>query len=158
MDEQFVAGVQLLARFSLSMDLCVRHEQLTEALALVRRCPDVRFVLDHFGKPLPVPTAFEGWATELEALAAEPNVWCKLSGLATEAPERRRSFDALQPWLTHALAVFGPERCMFGSDWPVVRLAMPYAEWLDIVRQAVPDHDRALVFGDTARKFYAPSR
>ena len=156
LSHQFVSGIQLLETFSFSFDLCIRHEQLGEALELVRAAPGVRFALDHFGKPTPVPEEFAEWADALEALAAEPNVWAKLSGLATEAPAERRSFAALQPWLAHTLEVFGPERCMFGSDWPLVTTAVTYAEWVKIVQEAVPAEHRERVFSGTAREFYAP--
>lgn len=156
LSEEFVAGAQLLQRYDFSLDLCIRSEQLAEVTELVARCPDVRFVLDHLGKPQPVSSAFDGWARDLEALAALPNVWCKLSGLASEAPPDRRSSWALQPWLSHAIEVFGADRCMFGSDWPVVTAVSTYTEWIDIVESALdelPD-ERAAIFGATARAVY----
>lgn len=155
----FIAGVRLLERFEFSMDLCIRAPQLAEATQLVRDCPNVRFVLDHVGKPRVEADAFAAWAADLGALAALPNVWCKLSGLATEAGPAMRTSTALRPWLAHALEVFGPERCMFGSDWPLLTEVSSYEGWVEAV-DAVLDGDdgaRESVFGGTARRVYTPN-
>jgi L-fuconolactonase len=154
---EFVAGVRLLATVGLPMDLCVRHYQLPEVTELARRVPEVTFVLDHLGKPEISVAAFADWASNLERLAGLPNVRCKLSGLATEADADHRAPEDLLPFLGHAVAAFGPERCMFASDWPVVTLAMAYGQWLDLVREAVHDLDvvqRDLVLRGTARRVY----
>lgn len=154
----FVAGVRSLERFLFSFDLCIRAHQLAEATDLVRQVPEVVFVLDHLGKPTMRPDAFGHWATELAALARLPNVTCKLSGLFSEADPSRRDPIAVYPWLRHALDVFGPDRCLFGSDWPVLTAAGSYAGWVDAVEQAL-DGDAAglrAVFGETAARVYAP--
>jgi L-fuconolactonase len=135
----FVAGVGLLARPGLTMDLCIRRHQLAEAAELVRRCPEVGFVLDHLGKPEVSPRALGSWTADLNRLSALPNVRCKLSGLATEADPDHRTTTDLRPYLRNAIDAFGPQRCMFGSDWPVLTTAVPYAWWLDLVREAVAD-------------------
>jgi L-fuconolactonase len=152
----FVAGVASLERFSFSFDLCIRDHQLGEAAELVRQVPGVRFVLDHLGKPAMRPEAFRGWAAELAALAALPNVTCKLSGLFSEAHPSRRDPVAVYPWLRHALEVFGPDRCLFGSDWPVLTAAGSYASWVDAVEQALDGDAPGLrsVFGETAAQVY----
>ena len=135
----FVAGAGLIARTRGVLELCVRRHQLVEATELARRLPQVTFVLDHLGKPEIHPTAFSSWAADITRLAALPNVLCKLSGLATEAEPGRRDPAHLVPFLRHAVDVFGPGRCMFGSDWPVLTLAMGYGQWLRLVRDAVAD-------------------
>jgi L-fuconolactonase len=135
----FVSGVGLLAGPAMVMDLCIRRHQLTEVTELVRRCPQVQFVLDHLGKPEISPQALGPWTADLNRLAALPNVRCKLSGLATEADPDHRTPADLLPFLRSAIDAFGPRRCMFGSDWPVLTLAMPYGRWLDLVREAVAD-------------------
>lgn len=153
----FVAGVQRLAEFSFSFDLCIRSHQLAEVTELVSRCPDVAFVLDHLGKPVVSAEGLGRWEADLAALAELPNVSCKLSGLLGEAPAELRTAADLAPWIDHALAVFGPDRCMFGSDWPVLDLFGDYAGWLDLMTTAtaaLPPDDRAAVFAGTAHRVY----
>jgi L-fuconolactonase len=157
LQEAFVDGVRRLADFSFSMDLCIRAHQLTEVTELVTRCPEVQFVLDHLGKPVVGPDGPGDWATELRALADRPNVQCKLSGLLGEAPPAMRSPAALAPWIQTALEAFGTDRCMFGSDWPVLTAFGEYADWLAVVDTALAGaspEERADVFADTASRFY----
>jgi L-fuconolactonase len=157
LQESFIEGVRHLAEFSFSMDLCIRSHQLAEVTELVLQCPDVEFVLDHLGKPVIGPDGPSEWATDLAALAALPNVHCKLSGLLGEAPPEMRSPSALSPWLAVALEEFGADRCMFGSDWPVVTAFGDYADWFDVVDTALAGAsaaERADVFAGTARRFY----
>jgi L-fuconolactonase len=132
-----LAGVALLAVHGLPFDVCVRSHQLREVAGLVRRTPDVTFVLDHLGKPQVRADAFRPWAADLARVAALPNVRCKLSGLATEADPDHRTAADLLPFLRHALEVFGPDRCLFGSDWPVLTTAIGYPQWLDVVLRAL---------------------
>ncbi len=158
LSEKFREGTEALARARMPLDLCIRRHQLAEATELVRRRPDVSFVLDHLAKPQVGPESFRSWAEDLGRLAALPNVTCKLSGLATEAvPERRRA-GHLVPFLREAIDLFGPRRCMFGSDWPVLTTAMSYRQWLDVVLEAISDlsaPERADVRRHTARRAYA---
>jgi L-fuconolactonase len=153
----FVDGVRLLAGFDLGFDLCIRHHQLGAATGLVRACPRVRFVLDHVGKPDVRGGVLDPWREDLRALARLPNVWCKLSGLATEADRDRWRFEDLEPFIDHAIACFGFARCMYGSDWPVARQATSYLRWVDtldrVVRGCSADEAR-LLFRDTAVSFY----
>ena len=153
----FVAGMGLLAAAGLTFDLCIRSCQLVEVTDLVRRHPEVAFVLDHVGKPEISPAGMRSWAPDLGELAALPNVRCKLSGLATEADPDHRTPADLLPFLRHALDAFGPARCLFGSDWPVLTLAMEYGQWLDVVREACSDlsaDERDLVMRRTAEGAY----
>ena len=153
----FVEGVRLLARFDLSFDICVYHRQLANALELVRRCPEVRFVLDHAGKPGIRAGLLEPWRTHVTQLAALPNVWCKLSGLITEADHAAWRREQLRSYMDHVLASFGLERVMFGSDWPVAEETHRYQEWVEIVEEAlagVPEVGRHKVFRDNALAFY----
>jgi L-fuconolactonase len=153
----FVEGVRLLARFDLSFDICVYHRQLAGALELVRRCPGVRFVLDHAGKPGIRAGLIEPWRTHIAELAALPNVWCKLSGLITEADHRSWTREQLRPYIDHVIESFGCGRVMFGSDWPVADETHRYAEWVEIVDQALAgaaEDERRKVFCDNAMAFY----
>ncbi|WP_088288327.1 amidohydrolase [Kineosporia sp. A_224] len=138
-----VAAVAAIGARGLPFDLCVRSRQLREAVELVGCLPDVEFVLDHLGKPRITADAYGPWAQDLRRLAALPNVRCKLSGLVTEADPDHRAASDLLPFLRHALDVFGPGRCLFGSDWPVLTLVTTYDHWLDVVLQAVDDLDGA---------------
>ena len=158
-DSSLVAGVRLLAAHGLTMDLCVRQHQLDEVAELVESCPDVLFVLDHLGKPRIASEELAAWASSLSRIAAHPNVRCKLSGLMSEAPPDRRTASGLRPWLGHALDAFGPDRCMFGSDWPVLTGAGGYGEWYEIVLDAisdVPEEQRGRVLSGTAAATYDP--
>jgi L-fuconolactonase len=153
----FVEGVRLLARHGLSFDICVYHRQLASAVELVRRCPEVRFVLDHAGKPGIRAGLMEPWRTHIAELAALPNVWCKLSGLITEADHANWTRTQLRPYIDHVIERFGFERVMFGSDWPVSEQTHRYGEWVGIVDQALADasaDERRKLFRDNAIAFY----
>jgi L-fuconolactonase len=153
----FVEGVRLLTRFDLSFDICVYHRQLASAVELVRRCPEVRFVLDHAGKPGVRDGLMEPWRTHVEELAALPNVWCKLSGLITEADQASWTREQLRPYIDHVIECFGFERVMFGSDWPVSEQTHRYGEWVEIVDWALAGatvDERRRLLRDNAIAFY----
>jgi len=156
-EPSFVRGVQMLADFDFTFDLCIRHHQLEAAIALVKQCPRVHFVLDHLGKPDIKAQLLEPWASQLAQLAAWPNVSCKLSGLVTEADWQNWTAADLQPYIAHALDTFGPERLMFGSDWPVATLATDYARWLQTAvtaLHALNEAEKDRIFYGNARDFY----
>ncbi len=133
----FVRGVQLLPRHGFSFDLCILHRQLAAAIALVRQCPHVTFVLDHIGKPDIKSGRLDPWRAELRELSQLENVWCKVSGLVTEADFARWTPADLQPYLDHVFACFGFDRVMFGGDWPVSTQATEYPRWVDTVDDAL---------------------
>ena len=156
-DPRFLRGMELLGVTGRVFDLCIRQHQLAEVTDLVARNPQIAFVLDHLGKPEVSAASRRSWATDLARLAALPNVRCKLSGLATEADRDHRKASDLLPFLTEAIDAFGPSRCMFGSDWPVLTQAMSYGHWVALVARAVddlPDHERDAVFRRTAISTY----
>jgi L-fuconolactonase len=153
----FVEGVRLLARHGLSFDFGIRHRQLASAVELARRCPDVRFVLDHIGKPGIRDGLSEPWRTHIAELAELPNVWCKLSGVITEADHRSWTRAQLRPYIDHVIERFGFSRVMFGSDWPVSEQTHRYADWVEIVDQALAgasEDERRRLFRATATAFY----
>ena len=155
LDPLLAEGVRLLAEYGLPFDLCIRHHQLPAAGALVAACPEVTFVLDHLGKPPVAAGELDPWREDLGKLAAHENVVCKLSGLATEAAMSWPA--AVRPYLDHALQVFGPARCMLGSDWPVCTLAATAGEWFDVVFDALaelPSAERDAVLHGTACSVY----
>jgi L-fuconolactonase len=152
--ERFLGGVAALADFELTFDVCVRSSQLDEVIELVRRTPDVQFVLDHVGKPRIGADPWR-WRLQIAELAARPNIVCKLSGLMTEIVSGPTAVEAVEPYLAHALAEFGPDRCLFASDWPVMTLAARYSDWLDLVVSLVPGEDeRRAVLAGTAERVY----
>jgi L-fuconolactonase len=152
-DPQLTNGVQLLGESRLTFDLCVTHDQLPAVATLVEACPETVFVLDHLGKPPVAASLLDPWRDDLGRLAGFPNVACKLSGLATEARGPWTSAQ-VRPYLEHALEVFGPQRCMIGSDWPLLTLAGTMAEWFDAVLDVVdwlpPDDLQAVLCGTAA--------
>ena len=147
-------GLAVAGAKGLAFDLVIRADQLPGAARVAKEMPDVRFVLDHLGKPGIRDGRFDEWATGLAALAACPNVTAKVSGLVTEAAWGTWSADDLRPYVLGALRVFGAERLMFGSDWPVCRLASTYAQWLSTLTLILPDDARAAVLGETAVRAY----
>jgi L-fuconolactonase len=155
-DPQLAEGVRLVGEIGLTFDVCVTHEQLPAVATLVEACPDTMFVLDHLGKPPVADSLLDPWRDDLDRLARFPNVTCKLSGLATEAGGRWTRAST-RPYLEHALGVFGPGRCMVGSDWPVVTLAGTMVEWFDAVLDTLASltpEDADAVLRGTARAVY----
>jgi L-fuconolactonase len=153
----FFAGVRQLGGRGLTFDICCTSGQLSAVLELVRGCPGTSFILDHAGKPRIGRRELDPWRGDIARIAAEPNVVCKLSGLATEAGPGAWHVDDLRPYVSHLLATFGPGRLLFGSDWPVVKLASGYAPWLEGARKLVSHLDHGsirAIFSDNARRTY----
>ena len=119
----FIRGVQLLPRHGLTFDICINHVQMANTIRMVERSPDVSFILDHIGKPDIRNQVFDPWRSEIKTLSEFPNVWCKMSGLVSEADPEHWNRDDLRPYIDHVLDCFGFDRTMFGGDWPVVLLA-----------------------------------
>ncbi len=158
-DPGLIEGVGLLPVLGLTFDVCVTHDQLPQVVELVRRSPATSFVLDHLGKPPVASRALEPWRANIAAIAEQPNVVCKLSGLTTEASEGWSAAD-VRPYLEHVLEAFGPRRCMLGSDWPVASLRTTVEQWFDIVLElldGLPDEDREAVAIGTAVSTYGLS-
>ncbi len=155
--DDFVAGVRLLPEYGFSFDLCLYHPQLAEVTELCRRCPEVRFVIDHIAKPGIRDGLTEPWRRQMRDIATLPNVHCKISGVATEADHRNWSEKDVAPYIAHAVDCFGFDRVMFGGDWPVSELATPYRRWVDCVDAVVAgagEGDRRKLYRDNAKAFY----
>ncbi|GAA2648200.1 amidohydrolase family protein [Paractinoplanes durhamensis] len=148
------AGLAVIGSHGLAFDLVIQADQLPAAARCARALPAVRFVLDHLGKPPIRGSGFTSWAAGLVDLAACPNVTAKLSGLTTEADWGSWSVDELRPYVSKAFEVFGVDRLMFGSDWPVCTLAGGYRAWVAALRSMVPDEARDAVFGGVAARAY----
>lgn len=153
----FIQGVQALADYGFTFDICIRHHQLPDVIELVRHCPNIPFVLDHVGKPNIAAGELEPWQENIRLLAQRQNVHCKLSGMVTEANHATWTTDDLRPYVEHILNTFSSQRVMFGSDWPVSTLAATYQKWLETVQQFIshlsPD-EQARIFFDNANQFY----
>jgi L-fuconolactonase len=145
----FAAGLELLAERALPFDLALLPPALPAAERLAARCPRVTFVLDHCGNPdlAGGAAALDRWRADLRTLAARPNVVCKLSGLAT----RGGALEAARGCLEHAVSVFGAERCLAGSDWPLVTLATTRARWQELVADVAGE---PAVLDATAQRVY----
>jgi L-fuconolactonase len=126
-DPNLIKGVQLLEKYELSFELCANHSQLPAAIALVKATPNVRHAVNHCGGPDIKGQQFQPWADHMSELASFDNVWCKVSGIVTRASENWAK-EELKLYIDHLVAVFGFDRLMFGSDWPVCTLAAEYKQ------------------------------
>jgi len=153
----FIAGLKLLPRHNLAFDICIYHHQMPNVLNMVRQCPEVRFVLDHIGKPGIKAGLVDPWRQHMRELASMPNVVCKISGVATEADHKNWTREQLRPYIEHAIENFGFDRIMFGGDWHVSELATTYPEWVEIVAWVVQDctpEEKRKLFRDNAINSY----
>lgn len=148
-------AVGAMIAHGLCFDALVKPRHLPHLLEFAHRYPRLRIVIDHAGKPDIARGAFEPWRSQMTELAALPNVFCKLSGLLTEAGGRG-SADGLRPCVDHLLQTFGPWRLLWGSDWPVLNLAGAYAEWFRTadVLTGLRGAERAALFGGNAAACY----
>jgi len=150
-------GIQAVGRAGLVYELLVRSRELPAAREIVAGTPDVRFVIDHLAKPPIRDGTLQPWADLVAGFAGMPNAWGKLSGLVTEADWSSLRPADLAPFVAHVLAVVGPERLMFGSDWPVCLLAATYDAVVAAARETLAgltDTERAGVFGTNAAVVY----
>jgi L-fucono-1,5-lactonase len=145
-----------LPQLGLQFDALVKPRELKALLRALERHPDLGVVIDHCAKPDIIGNRWQPWAEDLAALARHTRAHCKLSGLATEAGAHW-SVETLRRYTDHVLQCFGPERLLWGSDWPVVTLAASYAAWVgatDALLAGVSRADKERIFGANARKFY----
>lgn len=177
LDKNYVQGVRLLGELGMSFDLCMRPTELTDAAKLADQCPGTRFILDHCGNadpkaflsskrrdevgPIDAPSHKpDPWRRDLAVLAKRKNIVCKISGIVARAPKGKWIADDLAPPIIHCLAEFGPDRVMFGSDWPVCTLAATYRQWVEALRQIIatrPPAEQSKLLHDNAVKFYGLS-
>ena len=155
--DDFNAGIARLREFNLVYDILIFERHLPQAIELVDRHPGQVFVLDHLAKPRARENLLSPWKENMRELARRENVYCKLSGLTTEADHRGWTPELLRPYLAETLTAFGPRRLMFGSDWPVCLLAVQYGRWHEIVQEfcgelSVAEQER--IFCGTAVEAY----
>ncbi len=154
---RFNEGIRAVTAAGLVYDILVFERHLPQTLQFVDRHPMQPFVLDHIGKPRIRDGSFATWDRLIRELARRPNVYCKVSGMVTEADWQQWEEAQLKPYFDTVLESFGPQRMMFGSDWPVNLLATRYRRWLEIVRTFVTplaESERARIMGGTAVEVY----
>ncbi len=153
----FNAALLEVARRSLSYDLLVYARQLPAALAWIDQHPDLRVVVDHIAKPVIDGVPQPEWRAQMRELARRPNVFCKFSGVVTEAPRWQWSVEQIRPYFETVLDAFSAQRLMFGSDWPVCLVAADYARWVSAVEslvQPLSPAERDAIMGGSATAFY----
>jgi L-fuconolactonase len=155
--EDFIRGLARLPFYKLTYDLLIFPRQLPAAIELVAQFPDQPFVLDHIAKPLIREGKISPWREQIRELAQAANVWCKVSGMITEANHQHWSADDFKPYLDVVFECFGVDRLMFGSDWPVCLLSGNYEAVFALVRDyaaGLTENDREKLFGANAARFY----
>ena len=153
----FNDGILHLRALNLTYDILIVHHQLPAAIHLVDRHPNQIFVLDHIAKPPIRAGENQPWADNLAELAQRPNVFCKLSGIVTEADYTSWTYEQILPYMESALQAFGPTRLLFGSDWPVCRVATTYSDWVRTVErfaQSLSEDERKALFHSNAVRAY----
>jgi len=171
LEERFVEGVRLLGKAELRFDLCLRPKELADGAKLAARCPETRFIVDHCGNADPeaffrpgdsrlaeakVDHTPDQWRRDMEKLAAQSNVICKISGIVARVP-KEWSADDLAPIVNHCLDTFGPRRVVFGSDWPVCLSGAPLRDWVAALKQIIASRTAAeqrQLLSDNAVQFY----
>jgi L-fuconolactonase len=153
----FVEGVQTVGKHGLPFDICIKHFAMAYALELVRRCPDVQFVLDHIGKPGIKHGLREPWWGQIRELSRYPNVVVKISGVVTEADHASWTTAQVVPYVSHVIETFGFNRVMYGSDWTVSELTHRYPQWVEILDRVVAgagEEDVRKLYRGTAARVY----
>ena len=153
----FIKGVKTVGRQGLPFDICVKHWGMVFAVELVRRCPEVQFVLDHIGKPGIRHGLWEPWKSQIRELAALPNIVVKISGVITEADHKAWKKEQVMPYVSHVIECFGFDRVMFGSDWTVSELTHRYPDWVAIVDEVIEgcsEGEARKLYRDTASRIY----
>lgn len=155
--EDFNRGIAALEKTGLAYDILIFERHLPQTIEFVDRHPNQRFVLDHVAKPRIRESVLEPWSSHIKELAQRENVWCKVSGMVTEADWKRWSLDGLRPYLDVVVEAFGPQRLMAGSDWPVCLVACGYKQWFDALEEyfaRFSSQERASIFAETAERVY----
>ncbi len=153
----FKRGIGMLAKYNLTYDILIYPEQIDAVIELVSAFPEQHFVIDHMAKPAIKNKEITKWAVGISKLATFPNIYCKVSGMVTEADWGTWTFMDIKPYLDVVFNAFGVDRILYGSDWPVCLLASSYEEQLTVVRDYIAkfsDEEQELILGGNAAKFY----
>jgi len=157
LDKRFVLDIRLLGKMGLSFDLCMRPAELGDAAKLIDVCPDTSFILDHCGNASVRTKDLSGWKADIGRIAQRKNVVCKVSGIVASAAPAPWTADDLAPCVNHVMDQFGPERVVFGGDWPVCTLAATFRQWVEALRAIVasrPHAEQKKLFHDNAIRVY----
>lgn len=166
-DSQFMSrasfrrGIASLKKHGLVYDILIYSHQLPDAIRLVRDFPEQVFVLDHIAKPKIASGDIEEWTSHMREIAAFPNLSVKLSGMVTEADHLNWTSEQLEPYWRIVAEAFGPDRILFGSDWPVIQLASDYARWVATVSRWLGVYcpsDQEKIWGENARRIYSAAQ
>ncbi|MCJ8330377.1 MAG: amidohydrolase family protein [Lentisphaeria bacterium] len=158
--DSYIAGVKSCTKNGLAVDLCIYNEQFEDIIDLAKACPDARLILDHFGKPDVKNQQRSPWIDNMKKLADNKNVYCKISGLLTEAELNAWAIEDFDYYLSSALDIFGIDRLVYGGDWPVSTLSGTYKDWFGICENfssSLSDSEKDKLFYSNARDFYFPS-
>lgn len=153
----FLNGIKELSDFNFTYDILIYHYHLANTLALIKKFPEQPFVIDHIAKPEIRNRQMEDWKMQLSAIAAYPNVYCKISGLTTEATWHKWQYEDFKPYLTVVTELFGTDRIMYGSDWPVCTLSSSYEKMYEIAERyfsGFTKNEQDKFFGLNAIQFY----
>jgi L-fuconolactonase len=157
LQKNFNRGIKALEPYGYTFDILIYHHQLKPALEFVSKFPDIKLVIDHCAKPDIAHKKFDDWKLLMLEIAKQPNVYCKLSGLFTEAKWKEWSPADFYPYLDVVFDAFGADRLMFGSDWPVILVSGMYVQWKSLLEKYMEKIDiaeRAAVFSNNAIRFY----
>lgn len=157
LQKDFLNGISKLHQFGFAYDILIFPQHLSAALQLVEQFPQQRFVVDHVAKPYIKDGNIDEWKAGLQQLAQHSNVYCKISGMVTEADWKTWTADQLKPYIDVVVESFGIDRIMFGSDWPVCLVASSYNKWIETVQNyfaSFSTEDQQKVFSSNAIKFY----
>jgi L-fuconolactonase len=153
----FLKNIKLLAKYDYTYDLLIFHNQLPSLIRFTDKLPDNKLILDHIAKPDIKNRNIKAWKENIKILAAHPNIYCKLSGIITEADVKRWTYDDIIPYIETVAEYFGVDRICFGSDWPVCLVAGTYHQVYDTIDKfsaQLNKQDREKLFGDNTAKFY----
>jgi len=156
LNSDFVRGVKSLNRFNFTYDVLIKEHQLEEAHKLIKQLPDQKLVIDHIAKPK-IGSDLTYWKKHLTAIAQHKQVYCKVSGMVTEAVWNNWKAEDFKPYLDTVFDVFGSKRVMYGSDWPVCLLAANYAQQLTLLTdyiQSFSESEKQAIMGENATRFY----
>jgi L-fuconolactonase len=153
----FVKGVQMLADYSLHFEITIAHQQFSNTIKMVEQCPQVRFMLDHIGKPNIKNQQLDPWRSDIKKLSEFSNVYCKISHITTVADHQNWKVEDLRPFVDHVIQCFGFERLCFAGDWPVVELTSTYQTWVETfinLLSGTSETEKNIVFYENAKEFY----
>lgn len=154
---QFIKGIEKLQQFGFTYDILIHHDQLPFVPQFVQQFSKQMFVIDHLAKPEIKKGDIKNWQKQMKEVAQHPNVWCKVSGMITEADWKEWKPEQLTPYLDVVWEAFGAGRLMFGSDWPVLNVAGNYSQWVNVLKAytaSFSEDERAKFWGETATSFY----